>query len=58
MFDKLGIKKSDIIVNINNQELKSYKDAFRVYNKLNKTSLLNIKVLRDNKIVELEYEIQ
>ncbi len=56
-FDKLGLKQGDIIKSINNRVLKSYADAFKVYNEINNTQYLNIEILRNNEIMELNYEI-
>ena len=57
-FEKLGLKENDIIKSVNNVELKSYNDAFKLYRQFNKTKALNIKILRDNLEVEINYEIE
>ena len=57
VFGKLGLKKGDIIKSINNNILGSYADAFKVYNNINSTKYLNIEILRNNEIMELNYEI-
>ncbi len=57
VFGKLGLKRGDIIKSINNKVLDSYADAFAVYNSINKTKYLNIEILRNNEIMELNYEI-
>jgi general secretion pathway protein C len=57
-FEKLGLQKNDIIKSVNNVELKSYNDAFKLYNRFGKTKQLNIKLLRNNKEVEINYEIE
>ena len=57
VFGKLGLEKNDIIKSINNKMLTSYSDAFKVYNNINSTKYLNIEVLRNNEILELNYEI-
>ncbi|PLY08331.1 MAG: hypothetical protein C0625_01730 [Arcobacter sp.] len=57
VFGKLGLKKNDVIKSINGNKMTSYADAFKVYNQINKIEYLNIEVLRNNEIVELEYEI-
>jgi general secretion pathway protein C len=57
-FEKLGLRRNDIIKSVNNIELKSYNDAFKLYNKFSKTKMLNIKILRNNKEVEINYEIE
>lgn len=56
-FDKLGLRRGDVIKSINNTVLTSYADAFKVYNEINKTQYLNIEILRNNEIMELNYEI-
>lgn len=58
VFKKLGLKKGDIIKAVNNIELKSYNDAFSVYKKINKIKDLNIRILRNSKAMELNYEIK
>ena len=57
VFAKLGLKKGDIIKSINNNVLTSYADAFKVYNNINNTQYLNLEILRNNEIMELNYEI-
>lgn len=57
VFGKLGLKPGDIIKSINNKVLDSYADAFAVYNNINNTKYLNIEILRNNEIMELNYEI-
>lgn len=57
VFGKLGLQKGDIIKSINNNILASYADAFKVYNNINNTKYLNIEILRNNEIMELNYEI-
>lgn len=57
VFGKLGLKKGDIIKSINNNVLSSYADAFKVYNNINTTKYLNIEILRNNEMMELNYEI-
>jgi len=57
VFEKIGLKKNDIIKSVNNNILSSYSDAFRVYNNINNTKYLNIEILRNNEILELNYEI-
>ena len=47
----------DIIKSVNNSVLESYADAFKVYNNMENTKYLNMEILRNNEIVELNYEI-
>lgn len=56
-FDKLGLKARDIIKKVNNIELRSYADAFNIYNNINTYRSLKIEILRDNKPMEIQYEI-
>lgn len=58
VFETLGLKKGDIIKKVNNIELKSYNDAFKLYNKIDKTKSLNIVIQRSNQEMEINYEIQ
>jgi len=56
-FEKLGLKKGDIIKSVNSIELKSYADAFQIYNNIKDINYLNIEILRNNNTMELNYEI-
>lgn len=58
VFKKLGLRKGDIIKEVNNIVLKSYGDAFKLYHKINKLNNLNIKIIRKDREMELDYEIQ
>lgn len=58
VFLKLGLKKGDILKEINNIKLSSYNEAFGIYKKINKLKNLNIKILRNSKEMELNYEIK
>ncbi|MEA3290251.1 MAG: hypothetical protein U9Q04_08755 [Campylobacterota bacterium] len=58
IFKKLGLKKGDIIKQVNNTELKSYADAFDIYKKIDSLDVLNFTILRGNKQMEIEYEIK
>lgn len=57
-FAKLGLQKGDVIKSINNNQLNSYADAFRVYNNINDTKFLNMEIIRNNETMELNYEIE
>lgn len=56
-FEKLGLKKGDIIKSVNSKELKSYADAFAIYNNIKEINYLNIEIIRNNNTMELNYEI-
>ncbi len=56
-FVNLGLQKDDLIVKANNVELQSYADAIQIYKNIDKSDTIQIVVMRDNKQVELVYEI-
>ncbi|MDQ1244302.1 MAG: hypothetical protein QG565_642 [Campylobacterota bacterium] len=56
-FESLGLKKGDVIVKVNNVVLKSYKDAVEIYQNVGDISGISLIVMRDNKEVELVYEV-
>lgn len=56
-FEKIGLKEGDIIKAVNNSILSSHAEAFKVFDNIGNTNFLNIEVLRNNEIVELNYEI-
>jgi type II secretory pathway component PulC len=53
----LGLKQDDIIIRVNNIDMKSYKDAISIYNDIDKISAIEIIVLRNNIEKELVYGI-
>jgi len=57
IFAKLGIRKGDIIKSVNGEEIDSYNKAFSIYRGIKDMQNLTIVVIRNNKEVELEYEI-
>jgi general secretion pathway protein C len=57
-FEKLGLKKGDILKSINGQELNSYNAAFSFYKEMESVENLTISIKRNNQDMELEYEIQ
>ena len=57
IFNKLGLRLGDLIVAVNNKELKSYQDAFAVYKQVEHLRELKITVKRDNQLKDIEYEI-
>lgn len=56
-FEKIGLEKGDIIKRINNKQMKSYAEAFSIYNNIKNIDYLRIEILRKNNIMELNYEI-
>ena len=57
VFAKLGLKEGDIIKSVNNSVLNSYAEAFKIYNNIGNTNYINMEILRNNEVMELNYEI-
>ena len=57
IFDKLGLKKDDLITGVNNKKFKSISQVFRLYNNMQKMDNLKLSIMRGNEEKELEYEI-
>lgn len=57
VFSKLGLQEGDVIKSINNKALDSYSEAFNIYNNMGNIMDLNIEILRNNEVMELNYEI-
>jgi len=57
VFEKIGLKRGDIIKAVNNRELKSYNDAFSVYKEINSLSYVTLKIIRKGEEKEINYEI-
>jgi general secretion pathway protein C len=57
-FEKLGLKKGDILTSINGQELNSYNAAFGFFKEIDSIENLTLNIKRNNQEMELEYEIQ
>ncbi len=57
IFGKLGLERGDIIKSVNNQEIKTYADAFKIYNNIKEYESLKIEIIRNKQKKELEYEI-
>lgn len=53
----LGLKRGDIIIRANNQQLKSYADALGIYKEIDTLRVLELTVLRNNQEKEIVYEI-
>jgi general secretion pathway protein C len=56
-FAQLGIKRGDIIKSINGQVVDSYMSAFKAFKEVRNTNMITVVVIRNNKELELEYEI-
>ncbi|SHO81010.1 General secretion pathway protein C [hydrothermal vent metagenome] len=57
-FDKLGIRKGDLILEINGEKLNSTKSAFNAYKEIKSIENLTLTIKRNNQEMELEYEIK
>jgi len=57
IFDKLGLKKDDLITGVNNKKFKSISQVFKLYNNMQKMDNLKLTIMRGNEEKELEYEI-
>ena len=57
-FDKLGLKRGDIITAINGEELKDFSVPMRYFNNMDSLTAATITVKRGNETKELEYEVR
>jgi general secretion pathway protein C len=56
-FAKLGVRRDDVIQEINGQPITSYNAAFEVYKNIKNVENLSLKIKRGKEEMELEYEI-
>jgi len=57
-FDKLGVKRGDIITAINGEALNNFKVPLEFFNNLDTISAAELTIKRGNEIKELEYEVR
>ncbi len=57
IFDRIGLKKGDILLEVNGKKLSSDKDAWDLYKNMNKFNYYEIKLKRNNQIKVINYEI-
>jgi general secretion pathway protein C len=57
-FEKLGLKRGDILMGLNGEELNSYSAAMGFFTDINNIENLTLTVERDGTTKEIEYEIQ
>jgi general secretion pathway protein C len=57
IFDKMGLKKGDILIKVNNQKLSNDAQAWKLYNNVEKYDNFEIEILRNNELKVLNYEI-
>jgi len=56
-FEKLGLKRDDVIKAVNGQPIRSYKAAMDVYRKVGDMENMTLTINRGNEEMELEYEV-
>jgi type II secretion system protein C len=57
LFEKLGVKRGDIIKAINGQEINSYNAALNIYKELPEMNNMTLVIQRGKEEMELEYEV-
>ncbi len=57
IFEKVGLRKGDIILSINNIPVRTNEDAFRIIETLQSSSFIEVKIKRRRKIVKLKVEV-
>ncbi len=57
VFEKIGLRKGDIIIGANDKKFKSLSQVFKLYNNMDNIDSMKLTILRDNQERELEYEI-
>jgi len=57
VFEKVGLRKGDIIIGANDKKFKSLSQVFKLYNNMDKIDSMKLTIIRDNEERELEYEI-
>ncbi len=56
-FDKLGLKRGDIIKAVNGEELNSFEVPLRIFNNIDSMTAATITIQRGSETKELEYEV-
>jgi general secretion pathway protein C len=57
VFEKLGVRRGDVIKSVNGEKIDSYNAAFGVYKNISNINNLSLVVERGKEEVELEYEV-
>ena len=57
-FDKLGVKRGDVITAINGEQLNNFKVPLEFFNNLDSITAATLTIKRGNEIKELEYEVR
>ncbi len=58
IFDRAGIKPGDVLLSINNQEIRSGEDAFRILQVLRNESSIKLNLQRGNELVDLSLRVE
>jgi general secretion pathway protein C len=57
IFEKLGLRKGDLIIGANNRRFQAYSDVYDIYKNINRIDSLKLTIIRNNEEKELEYEL-
>jgi len=57
VFEKIGLKRGDIILEVNGKKLNNDSDAWKIYENADKIDNFEIKIKRKNQIKVLDYEV-
>lgn len=57
IFEKIGLKKGDILLEVNGRRLKNDADAWDLYKKAKEFDRFEVKILRNNQKKVIEYEV-
>ncbi len=58
IFDRAGIRPGDVLLSINNQEIRSGEDAFRILQVLRNESSIKLNLQRGNELIELSLRVE
>ncbi|MEM4732419.1 MAG: PDZ domain-containing protein [Desulfurococcaceae archaeon] len=58
IFDRAGIRPGDVLLSINNQEIRSGEDAFRILQVLRNESSIRLNLQRGNELIELFLRVE
>lgn len=58
IFERAGIQSGDVLLSINNQEIRSGEDAFRILQVLRNESTIKLNLQRGNELIELSLRVE
>ncbi|MCS6957061.1 MAG: PDZ domain-containing protein [Aquificaceae bacterium] len=58
LFERAGIRAGDVLLSINNQEIRSGEDAFRILQVLRNESSIRLNIQRGNEILEISLRVE